>query len=89
MALGAERRSIVTLVVRESAGYTAAGVAAGLVLAAAASRALRGLLFEVSPTDAATYGLLAAGVLAVVAIASYAPARRAASVNPVDSLRSL
>jgi putative ABC transport system permease protein len=88
MALGAKRRTVVTLVLRESAGYAVAGVAAGLLLAAAASRALKGLLFEVSPTDAATYGLLAAGVLAVVAIASYAPARRAASVNPVDSLRS-
>ena len=88
MALGAERRTVVGLVLRESAGYAIAGVVAGLMLAVGASRALKGLLFEVSPTDAATYGLLAAGVLAVVAIASYAPARRAASVNPLDSLRS-
>ena len=89
MALGAERRAVVGLVLRESAAYAAAGVAAGLLLAVAASGALKGLLFEVSPTDVTTYGLLAAGVLAVVAIASYAPARRAASVNPVDSLRSI
>ena len=89
LALGAERRTVVGLVIRESAGYAIAGVAVGLLLAVAASRALKGLLFEVSPTDVATYGLLAAGVLAVVAIASYAPARRAASINPVESLRSL
>ena len=89
MALGAERRTVVGLVLRESAGYAATGISAGLVLAAVASRALKGLLFEVSPTDAGTYGLLAAGVLAVVAIASYAPARRAASVNPVESLRGI
>jgi ABC-type antimicrobial peptide transport system permease subunit len=87
MALGAERNTVVALVLRESTGYAFAGIAAGLLLAAAASRALKGLLFDVSPTDATTYGLLAAGVLAVVAIASYAPARRAASVNPVESLR--
>ena len=89
MALGAERSAVVGLVLRESAGYAAAGVAAGLLLAVAASGALKGLLFEVSPTDVTTYGLLAAGVLVVVAMASYAPARRAASVNPVDSLRAI
>jgi ABC-type lipoprotein release transport system permease subunit len=49
---------------------------------------LRGLLFEVPPTDVATYASLALGVAALVALASYAPARRAASVNPADALRT-
>jgi len=46
------------------------------------------LLFEVPPTDAATYATLALGVGVLVALASYAPARRAASVNPSEALRT-
>ena len=88
MALGATRGSVVRLVLRESAGYAAAGVAAGMALAFTASGMMKGLLFEVSPTDGATYAMLAAGVAALVLVASYGPARRAASVNPVDSLRN-
>jgi len=88
MALGANRGSVVRLMLRESAGYAAAGVAAGITLALWSSRLLRGLLFEVPPTDAATYVTLGLGVAALVALASYAPARRAASVNPSEALRT-
>ena len=49
---------------------------------------LRGLLFEVPATDAPTYVTLAVGVGLLSTLASYAPARRAASVNPADALRS-
>lgn len=88
MALGATRGSVVRLMLLESAGYAAGGLAAGTALALAASRAMKGLLFEVPPTDPPTYMALAAAVAALVALASYWPARRAASVNPAESLRS-
>jgi putative ABC transport system permease protein len=88
MALGADRASVVRLMLGESAVYAGAGLAAGTLLALWSSRMLRGLLFEVPPTDVATYASLALGVAALVALASYAPARRAASVNPADALRT-
>ena len=87
MALGADRASIVTLMLWEAASFGAAGIAVGLALALAASRIMKGLLFEVPATDPATYGTLAIVLAAVVVIASYAPAVRAASINPADSLR--
>jgi predicted permease len=88
MALGAERASVVRLMVRESAGYALAGMAAGFALALASSRVMRGLLFEVPATDPLTYATLALGVAGLVLVASLAPASRAASVNPADSLRA-
>jgi putative ABC transport system permease protein len=87
MALGADRASVVRLMLRESAWYAIAGVGAGTALALASSRVMKGLLFEVPATDATTYATLALGVGVLVALASYAPARRAASVNPADALR--
>jgi predicted permease len=87
MALGATRASVVRLMLRESAGWAVAGLAAGTALAAASSTAIQGLLFEVPATDPATYAALAAGVGLLVTLASYAPARRAASINPSDALR--
>jgi putative ABC transport system permease protein len=87
MALGADRRSVVRLMLRESSGYAAAGMVAGLALALASSRLLKGLLFGVPATDPATYGALAGAVAILVTLASYAPARRAASIAPADALR--
>jgi predicted permease len=87
MALGATRSSVVNLMLRESAGYAVAGLIAGTALALGASRAMKTLVFEVPATDPATYATLAFGVGVLVTIASYWPARRAASVNPVDALR--
>jgi ABC-type antimicrobial peptide transport system permease subunit len=88
MALGANPGSVVRLMLGESAAYAAAGLAAGLTLAVASSRVMKGLLFEVPATDAATYLTLACAVGLLVTLASYAPARRAATVNPADSLRA-
>ena len=67
---------------------TVAGAIVGLAFALVATRALRGLLFEVQPLDPAT--LLAAAVVLVAAslLASYLPARRATQVDPVDMLRA-
>jgi putative ABC transport system permease protein len=88
VALGADRASIAALVLRESSAYAGAGLLAGLVLALASSRLMRGLLFEVPPVDPLTYGVLAAGVAALVALASYRPVRRAVAVDPAEALRS-
>ena len=88
MALGANRASVVRLMLGESAWYSAAGLVAGMGLALAASRMMRGLLFEVPATDAPTYLTLALGVGLLVTLASYAPARRAASISPAEALRA-
>jgi ABC-type antimicrobial peptide transport system permease subunit len=87
MALGADRRSVVRLMLRESSGYAAAGMVAGLALALASSRLLKGLLFGVPATDPVTYGALAGAVAILVTLASYAPARRAATIAPAEALR--
>ncbi|HET7697327.1 MAG TPA: ADOP family duplicated permease [Vicinamibacterales bacterium] len=89
MALGADRASVVRLMLRETAGYAAAGVIGGTAIAAASSRVLEGLLFGVAATDPLTYGALAAAVAALVALASYAPARRAAAIAPAEALRTI
>lgn len=88
MALGADRHAVVRLMLRESAGYAVAGIAGGTLLAMASSRLLKGLLFETPATDPATYGGLAAAVAALVIVASYGPARRAAAIPPAEALRS-
>jgi macrolide transport system ATP-binding/permease protein len=86
-ALGADRKSVCLLVLKEGAGLTAAGVVAGLICSLAAARLMRGLLFGVESWDLPTLAGVA-GVLGLAAmLASYLPARRAASVNPVDALR--
>jgi len=88
MALGADRRDVVRLVTGESLRLTAMGVGAGLLAAAAGARVLSTLLFEVQPTDAATYAS-AAGFLVLVALAASAvPAWRATRVAPVSALRA-
>jgi predicted permease len=87
LALGARRRSVVTMVVRQAAGLAAAGLVAGLTVAVAATSAVRTLLFGVEATDAGTYAGVVAGILLVALVASYLPARRASRVDPVSALR--
>jgi predicted permease len=88
MALGAQRGSVARLIVGEASRLVAFGIAGGAVAAIAAAMLMRSLLFGVSAWDAPT--LLTVGlVLAVSAlVASYLPARRAASLNPVEALRA-
>ena len=86
MALGAERRDLLAMVLRQAAALAVAGLAAGLAASLALTRFLTSLLFEVRTTDVTTLGLIAA-LLAIVALtASYLPARRAASVDPTVAL---
>jgi predicted permease len=88
MALGATARDMVGLIVREGLGLTAVGLGLGLLGAFAVTRLLSSQLYGVTPTDPLTFGGVA-GMLALVAlIATAAPARRAAAVNPLDALRS-
>ncbi|MFN2563520.1 MAG: ABC transporter permease [Gemmatimonadaceae bacterium] len=88
IALGADPRRVRRLVLRRGMGITAAGVAAGLLGALVATRALRALLFEVSPADPLTF-VGAGAVIALVAMgASLVPARRATRVDPVVALRA-
>ena len=87
MALGARAEDVRALVVRQGMAPALLGLGAGLVLAAAAVRLLRGLLYGVQPWDPVTF-LAAAAVLADTALAAcYAPARRATRVDPVRALR--
>jgi len=87
-ALGASRRAIVTLVLRQAAALGAAGIAAGLGAAAVLARGLTSLLYGVRPTDILTYIAAAALLAAVTLLAGLIPARRAAHVNPTDALRA-
>lgn len=87
MALGAEQRNVLWLVMRDCARLTVVGLAIGLPLALASSRFLESQLFDVPPADVATV-LAAMAVLAAVAVAAgYAPARRAVKISPVRALR--
>lgn len=88
LALGAESRAVVRLVIGDGVKLAAAGIAIGLVAGLAAAKLLGGQLIGVTPTDPVAFGL-AAGTLALATLtACWLPARRAASVAPVDALRN-
>jgi predicted permease len=87
MALGASRAAVRRLVLRQAIGLTATGVAVGLAIAAVASRLLESLLFGVSGLDPLTFAGACALFGLVTLVASYVPARKAMSVEPVDALR--
>ena len=88
MALGAQRSSVVVLVMREMAMTAVIGVAMALPAAFGLSRLLRSLLFEVQPGDPLTFFAAVLASAVMVAIAAAIPARRAASVDPMQALRS-
>jgi macrolide transport system ATP-binding/permease protein len=88
MALGAERGSVYSLILKEAAWLIAAGVAAGLACSVAAAVLMRKLLFGTEPWDASTLAAVAAVLALCALMASFIPARRAASVNPVEALRA-
>jgi putative ABC transport system permease protein len=88
MALGAQRGDVFRLVLSGGARLAFIGVAIGTVGALATTRVLSTLLFGVSPTDPFVFGGMASLLLATALIASYLPARRAASLDPVNALRN-
>ncbi len=88
IALGAHPGSVVALMLRQALVLAVIGVAAGAVAALMATRLLGGLLFEIRPSDPATYTLIAALLTGTAAVAAWRPARRAASVDPITALRA-
>jgi putative ABC transport system permease protein len=87
MALGARSSDVVRMVIGQSLGLTLAGIFVGLLGSLALTNFLSSLLFDVRATDATTF-LLVAVILAVVAlVASFVPAYRATTVDPVNALR--
>ena len=87
MALGAERRSILLMVLRQGLELTVAGSVLGIIAAAALTRVMSSLLFGVSTTDLTTFTAVPLILIATAMIASYIPALRATRVDPVVALR--
>jgi predicted permease len=87
IALGADARRVMQLVLRETLLWVMLGLACGLVAAFATTRWLESLLFGLKPHDLLTIGLAALVLLAVALVAGYLPARRAARVDPLVALR--
>lgn len=88
MAVGASPRDIVGLVLRQGLVLTGIGLTLGLLGAVAAARLVANLLFGVSPSDPATFVLVPAILLAVAAVATYVPARRALAVDPLVAFKA-
>src|SRR6266550_288308 len=88
MALGAQGSSVLKMVVGSGLRLAAVGIGLGLVGAFAVTQALRKALYQVSATDPLTFAAVATLLLAIAALASWAPARRAARVDPMVSLRA-
>jgi ABC-type antimicrobial peptide transport system permease subunit len=88
IALGAQRGSVYQLILREAAWLTAVGIVIGLVCSVAAATLMRGLLFGVRSWDLPTLAAVAAVLGVAALLASYIPARRAASISPVEALRA-
>ena len=87
MALGAQRDSVLQLVMKEAGGLAATGIIVGLLCAVGASSMMGALLFGVQSWDAATLAGVSVVLAASSLMASYLPARRAASVDPMEALR--
>jgi len=88
MAIGADRRDVIWMVLRQVLGLTALGLAIGVAGVAAASGAIRRALFEVQPLDPATIGS-AGAILGLVALfAGWLPAWRASRIDPIHALRN-
>jgi ABC-type antimicrobial peptide transport system permease subunit len=87
MALGAQARNVLWLVLRETLFLVAIGIAIGLPVALAATRLIKGFLFSLSANDPLTIALAVSLMLAVAALAGYLPARRATKIDPMMVLR--
>jgi len=87
IALGAQRSSIVKLVVRQGMELAIAGIVAGLIGAAALTRVIASLLFGVSATDLVTFSAVPLILAAIALVATYVPARRATRIDPMVALR--
>ncbi|HEY6382546.1 MAG TPA: FtsX-like permease family protein, partial [Pseudolabrys sp.] len=89
MALGAQTKDVLMLVIREGMALALIGIAIGMLAAFVLTRWMETLLFEVRPTDPLTYTIIAAVLALVTLISCWIPARRAAKVDPLIALRSI
>jgi putative ABC transport system permease protein len=87
MALGAQARDVLKLVMGNGMALALMGVILGLVVAFAVTRVMAGLLFGVTATDTATFVTVSVGLIAIALLACYIPARRATKVDPLLALR--
>jgi predicted permease len=87
IALGAKKADVIRLVLRHGLLLTGAGLLLGLGVSVGLTRLMAALLFGVSPADPATYGAVSASLAGIALLASYLPARRAASLDPTEALR--
>jgi len=87
MALGADARKVLSMVIGDAMKMALVGIVIGLALGFAATRAMKSLLFGVSAADPLTFTAVAIAIAAVTALASYVPARRATKVDPTIALR--
>ena len=88
IALGARKTQVLRQVMRQGMSMVGFGIVAGLGAAYASARVLSSLFVEVSATDPITYGAVTLFLLAVAAVANFIPARRAAGLDPMETLRS-
>ncbi len=88
MALGASRSSVVRMVLLQGLGLAAIGLGLGVAGAVVAGRLMSGVLFEVDPTDPATFAAVSAVLVGVASLACLLPARRASAIDPMQALRT-
>jgi len=88
MALGATKRAVLIMVLKQGIGLTAAGVGVGGLSAVAMTRLLRGLLYEVGPMDASSFAVAFMAIAATAIAACGVPAITAALVDPMTALRT-
>ena len=88
IALGAQTRDVVGLVMRQGTGLTGAGITLGLLGAFLLTRVLESLLYGVSARDPLTYAALAAVLATVALLATWLPARHASRVDPILAIRA-
>jgi predicted permease len=87
VALGAESRNVIALVMRQGVVFALMGIGLGTIAALGLTRLLSGMLYDVSPTDPVAFGAVALLLACIALLASFVPARRAAKVDPMNVLR--
>ena len=87
IALGAQKRNVLSLVIGQGMKLALIGVCVGVLAALALTRVMKGLLFEVKPTDPLTFTGVSLFLVGVALFACWLPARRATKVDPMEALR--